>query len=599
MARMIPAKYDADTSTAEQRVFELLRKDPGTEEWTVLHSLGLARREKKPYGEIDFVVLIPDVGVLCLEIKGGRVSCRDGVWRTRDRQGKEHQLTRSPFQQAREGMFALRTALGKHFGVTDSAARVVIGYAVVFPDVESPPATPEFEPWQCVDITKLRTPISAVVREVMTEHRKLVGDRPSSAADLGRIRAFLRPDFELVIARATTIARSEERLLRLTQEQFDVIDSIERNDRCLVEGAAGTGKTVLGLEYARRAARDGERVILLCFNRLLGDWFAAQLSDDVDTKSVIAGSFHRLLREIIVNSSYANEFKEHETSFDAQTVFTESYPFFGELALTEQGAQADVLVVDEAQDLLADPALAVFNAWLRGGLSGGRWVILGDFTRQSIYGAPVSAGVTTGTEGASDLRVSAADIVSRLRKHSALFATLLLRMNCRNTRPVGEETALLSGFESLPYRLEAREALPVDYRWWKNIDEQEAALRDVLETLKADGVVDHEIVVLSPRVFKDSVASRLTADGTIVEHRPTAGTGRGRIAFSTVHAFKGMESPVVVLCDVDRMSGVDAQALLYVGMSRARSHLVVLLDERLSTEVGSAIKRRLTREWET
>src|ERR1035441_1601084 len=108
MARMIPPEFEASTvSSAEKRVFNLLRCDPATEDWVVLHSLGLAACGSRPYGEVDFVVLVPTGAVVCLEVKGGRVSCLDGVWRTVDRTGQASELKRSPFMQSRDGMFAL------------------------------------------------------------------------------------------------------------------------------------------------------------------------------------------------------------------------------------------------------------------------------------------------------------------------------------------------------------------------------------------------------------------------------------------------------------------------------------------------------------
>ena len=99
MARMIPGWVHADAPASERRVFERLRDDPAAGSWTVLHSLGLARRRSGPYGEIDFVVIVPDEGVVCLEVKGGRVSCENGVWRTRNRRGEVAAL-KSPFMQA-------------------------------------------------------------------------------------------------------------------------------------------------------------------------------------------------------------------------------------------------------------------------------------------------------------------------------------------------------------------------------------------------------------------------------------------------------------------------------------------------------------------
>ena len=237
--------------------------------------------------------------------------------------------------------------------------------------------------------------------------------------------------------------------------------------------------------------------------------------------------------------------------------------------------------------------------------------MLGDFTRQAIYGATrvavpdhpelQEAVLGEGAVGANEESRTTRGLLELLRSYDPHAAKLVLRRNCRNTRPVGEETALLSGFDSLPYRLDGHDSLPVDYRWWRSADSQVEELRGVLGSLTADGVRVDDIVVLSPLRYESSVASRLASDP---EHpvvpsgqRASTAIGRAPVVFSTIHAFKGMESPVVVMCDIARMSGEDAQTMLYVGMSRARSHLIVLLDERLRREVRVAVERRLTREW--
>ena len=60
-------------------------------------------------------------------------------------------------------------------------------------------------------------------------------------------------------AMSVRIERAEEKLLRLTEEQYDRLEELEDNPRCLFEGAAGTGKTLLAVEFARRRARAGDR----------------------------------------------------------------------------------------------------------------------------------------------------------------------------------------------------------------------------------------------------------------------------------------------------------------------------------------------------
>src|SRR5262252_1938038 len=102
MAKMIPPDWHDWTPNSEQRVFRMLEHDAGTQDWVVLHSLNLKQTGNQPYGEVDFVVLIPGRGVLCLEVKGGRVACKDGIWTTTDAAGGVFQLKRSPFSQAQQ-----------------------------------------------------------------------------------------------------------------------------------------------------------------------------------------------------------------------------------------------------------------------------------------------------------------------------------------------------------------------------------------------------------------------------------------------------------------------------------------------------------------
>src|SRR5437016_4536368 len=111
MAKMVPP-YCLTESRAERKMFERFRSEAGTEEWIVLHSQGLTRRGNAPYGEIDFVIVIQGAGVFCIEVKGGGISRKDGVWYTTGQTGT-HQLKQSPFIQARRAMFALRDAVSR------------------------------------------------------------------------------------------------------------------------------------------------------------------------------------------------------------------------------------------------------------------------------------------------------------------------------------------------------------------------------------------------------------------------------------------------------------------------------------------------------
>jgi hypothetical protein len=455
---------------------------------------------------------------------------------------------------------------------------------VVLPDTDADaiPSSPEFASWELIGRRQMEGSFSqCILRVVRKLGEELAGDRRQCAAPehLKQLRQLLRPDFEAPVRTLSVMQRTEERIIRLTEEQYDALDAFDLNARCVVEGAAGTGKTLLALEYSRRQAGDGVNVMLLCYNRLLGSWMQDLLADSPEQvrRTIRVGTYHSRLREVILESSVAEEFRDTEQTLtdggEHKRLFSEFYPLYGGLALTELTVHPDLLILDEAQDLLGASSLGVFDTWLKDGLSGGRWVFLGDFTRQSIYGLgherwAEDLGETAGT-----------------------FARIPLRRNCRNSHTIGEETALLSGFDALPYRLDDGVGLPVTYGYWVDRENQKGRLRKTIKSLTAAGVPPRDIVVLSPYAYERSVAADLpnlvTPFVNVVAPEPDG------VRFSTIHGFKGLESPAVIITDIDSFDGARSQSLLYVGMSRARSHLTLLLKDGLQQHAMSAIKQKL------
>lgn len=584
MAKMIPAQIDPSVpSSAEKRVFNLLAKDPGTEGWMVFHSLGLAHRDGAPYGEIDFVVIVPGEGIVTLEVKGGRLSCVEGVWYSTDRFGKKHQLNKNPFMQSRDAMFGLRDAMIGNFGNGSEEAQCPVGNVVVFPDIECPPITPEIDRGDVIDRDDLRRPISVSLKRVfrnrLRRFQRRRGERIPTPKVVNSIRRYFRPNFERVIAKSVTLGRSEEVLLRMTEEQYDRLDMLMGNPRCLFEGAAGTGKTLLALEYAKRAQHSGFRVALACFNSLLAQWLQRQ----TEGTGITTGTWHQMVRQIILAGEDAQEFREEETQAqannDTERLFGELYPFYAELALERLSDPFDVLVMDEGQDLCDETTLDVVNRMIDGGLAGGRWAIFGDFSRQAIYQTP-GEGI---------------DILNNYAEH---FATAKLTLNCRNTRNIGEEITLMSGFAKPPFRLNQEKGLPVEYHYWESALDLENSIGSTIKRLDTNGIVVDDIVVLSPnRLENSSLASISEINGIpVVDCSRSLESPKGCLKFATIHAFKGLESPVVFVIDVDGIDDIASQSLMYVGMSRARGMLILMLNERVRPSINARIREGIQRE---
>jgi len=486
-------------------------------------------------------------------------------------------------------MHELRKSLEDRLARIPEFYKIPFGFAVVFTDVDAPPRDIGTEPWEIIDLSSLKAGIAAHLLRA-AKHQRVryrVNSFPPEPqlALVRKIKDLLRPDFERVVARSTVVGDSERRLLKLTEDQYELLDTLGGNPRCLFEGAAGTGKTLLALEFARRCARLGDRVLLVCFNKLLGEWLLTEIAETCPSPGITAGRFYKCLRAAIIQSPIADEFYEAERQSNDSELFHSVFPQYGQLALEARSDKFDVVIIDEAQDLVRPEILDLLNIWLKGGIREGRWAFFGDFHRQAIYGS-------------SHL----ADPKRLIQESCPFHARANLRQNCRNTRRIGEETALLSGFDSPPYRMGQIDGIPVDYLEYSDEQSQKDALAKVLIRLAAEpGIAMEDVIILSRYRLEQSVAGKLdeTAHCSIraIDDSMPINRRFPTFRFATAQAFKGMESKVIVLCDVDRIEFDDDRSLLYVAMSRARSLLTVLLHVRTKAAVREAFKKRMSDLW--
>src|SRR4051794_33332305 len=102
---MIPAGFDRQkTPPGEQEVFRLLSTAEGTDDWIVFHSLDIAEHQRRIEGELDFLIIVPTLGCLCVEVKSHRKVTRvDGMWHL----GSEPPTPRGPFKQVAEALHSI------------------------------------------------------------------------------------------------------------------------------------------------------------------------------------------------------------------------------------------------------------------------------------------------------------------------------------------------------------------------------------------------------------------------------------------------------------------------------------------------------------
>jgi hypothetical protein len=535
--RMIPPVALRDATASERQVFARLAELSFDDDWRCLHSLNLSEHEYKRMGELDFVVVSP-LGILVLEVKGGRVS-RDesGIWTYSTR---HHSRTDSegPFRQAESGMHSLRHRLHEELGGALSRG-TAFGYGVVFPFCEFRERSVEWSAEMILDQSDFRRP-DGVKRYLASLYsywraKESVPTRLVSSS-IRTITNVLRPTFDRVPSLRWRCDQILEAMEELTNEQYHLLDQAEEHPRLLFQGGAGTGKTFLAAEVARRHAKQGQRVLLGCSSSILAGFIASRLEvDNVDVRA-LSGA------DLDVNDQY------------------------------------DVLVLDEGQDLLNFSILDRLDRVLSGGLAHGTWRV--------FYDANHQAGLLGAYEpGALELLTSYGGI--RLR---------LLR-NCRNTHDIVLQTKLVTGADlGTP---SAGRGPGVDYLYCANKDEARATIEQRVARLIGDAVEPGEISILSTKPLALSCLSDVQKISgcqlVAIDPRVSAVWPVKDLTFATVADFKGLENQFVLLIDVDRIDEEKGDFnLLYVAMSRARTGLYIIADQRLKRPFAEIQQRHLS-----
>lgn len=563
MATMYPtplpeAVVRDDSREAERRVYAELAAQLGPA-YSVFYSVAwLAKSpgEDARDGEVDFVVAHPERGTLLLEVKGGGV-CRDGIsgrWTSIDRQGRVHPI-HDPFDQVKRSKHALLRKLQEHPALR--AAFIALGHGVVLPDSANPhrPLTldaPTDITLFADDLGRMAARIDAMFDYWSAETRGRMRPAPRFMETLTEM---LAPTFHLRQPLAPVLAGEDRVLLRLTEEQFGVLDLLARERRVAVSGGAGTGKTVLALEKARRLAAEGFDVLLTCFNKPLAD-FLRRCAGPAERLTI--ANFHLLCFQMAEEAGVPLP----------DLVDGEPPPGYFDTALPDALLKAleslparrfDAIIVDEGQDFrhswweplqlcLADPA-------------GGVLYVFHD-DNQQVY--------------------------RRACSFPGKLVDIPLHDNLRNTQRIHAATTRF--YRGEPLRAKGPEGREVECVC---AETQAGVVHEVSRILhrlvREEGVPAGDIAVLigswedGPLKRGDRIGSFWTTTDQVAEPQ--------KVLLDSVRRFKGLERPVIVLTGIDHLPPDEENALLYVGLSRARVHLAVVAAaatlERLGLQAGS------------
>lgn len=566
MTKMLPAEMPEGTTASESEVFHLIRDASGSEQFICLHSLGIARHSRKEYSEADFILIGPP-GVFCLEVKGGEVRREDGIWRI-GWPTKSYTSVEGPFKQAEGARWALIDYLRERIG--PSFRDILFGWGVMFPDICFDATSPEWDNQVVFDQRdKVRSFIAYVDRleSYFRQRATDIGRLPSRRLTISQvleIARYLRGNFDVVPSLKGLLLESERELVSLSTDQFKVLDFAlnDGNPRILCDGGAGTGKTLIAVEAAHRLSKTSLSVLLLCYNTNLGRFLkidAAELGGSVRVETI-----YSFLTQVIKQGGFGEELAAARRSVGSGELFDVAYPDLFEnacAALLEEGElpQYDAVVVDEAQDILSVPLMNCLDLVLKDGLKNGRWLMFFDSGAQAgVYG-----------------RLSE-DVMSYLDSLKA--AKFILKENLRNPKTVISEMCALT---ELPVPVCRRETVSnVDYRAYCDARDQGRKLRGLLVELLRAGISPERVTILSAVSEPDSCARLFPPDvGKRIEQVGSGNHGVDVFTTSSIPSFKGLENDCIILTDLPDAPCASWTPMLYVGMTRARSKLFVLVTE--------------------
>ena len=561
MAKMIPNQIIENCSSAEKKMFEKLKELPN--EYIVMHSLKLLEHIQKVEGEIDFLIICPK-GILCIEVKGGRVERKEGIWIFTDRYGNKNEKVEGPYDQVSKNMYSLMKYLRNRLSNTNiNVSNIQFAYAVAFPDIVFDRQEIDIEGKITIDIEKLQdSDIKTIIDNVFKYHSDKFFEKYNAKrsflnnSEVSRITTILRGDFGYSQSLASELKSTEKILIKLTKEQKQILDSMSENKRIIIKGTGGTGKTVLLYEKALELSALGKKVIFVCYNKVLSKYLNERLKqEDNEIKNNIKiTSLHAYILEQIrkLDNSYivenTSKFFETQLPQDFIRIDNEEY---------------EVMLLDEAQDLIKIQYIECLDKLIYGGLKNGNWYMALD-ENQNLYN--------------NELK----ELLELLEEDIRPVITVLTK-NCRNTMQISNMNVKITGIiQSINY-----EAIGEDVEIIKYGDEtsQKNEIKRIVKRLKMNGIKNNEITILSRYNYEDSVfkGNNFLKDIARVKNITDYSENKqdDYIRFSTIHSFKGLESKIIILCDVDKIDDIDSKTLNYVAISRAKLLLYILCKQNI------------------
>jgi len=547
MPNFHPSDFDITfTPPGEQRFWEWIKKLPS--DWHVIHNIDLTRINDGKKTQIDFLVINSHKGMVAVEVKSHKeITLVNSKWRLG---AKEYH--RSPLEQSDDGVHTLLRHIQKEFGSNHILSRCPKVRLASFPFATFNYGDhASFKRREIIDLNdmnlvdsdnKMKLYFDGYISWSCKENNHPELNTSINVDDVKNLVEFLKGSYGNNAPgrkiRAEQLRSTLDNYLK--QNQKPILTLAADNSRLIVKGPAGTGKTQIAIGLAKTFAEQNKRVGFFCHNKLIGN----QISEELACYStIVAGPLRSKLMRML-DIVQPNQVPENWLN---EGVFEVANEKLQDPSLLEK-VKFDVLIIDELQDIIQNEKLMEV-AWklLEGGKENGCWYVFGDFENQ-VLSFDEPRNVTT--------------VFNNLRTNATVFS---MATNCRNYKEVGSMACYVATLKTDSIYTDffkgnggQQKAQPFFYI---NPEDQLEKLKKVLKDLLAPGNVvrysPEDVVILTFRAAADGIANNLTTDpecnwGFVnLSDLENFKLRRNRLSLGSVYQFKGLESKIIIVTDVD------------------------------------------------
>lgn len=499
--------------------------------------LGLTHLGEEKDGECDFLIAHPDLGILALEVKGGAVTYDPSMdsWTTCDRWGFVHRI-KNPVNQARTSKYQILKKL--QTAATWIPRRIHSRHGVIFPDSERPNEDLGADmplPMFCFS-DDFRNNLRGWIMDRFGENSEHTSiEYPLDPDGLKALEDLLVHPFKLHFPLGDILDDDDKEIETLTHQQFILLTYIQDIPRAAISGGAGTGKTILAMEEAVHRCEKGMKVLVTCYNRPL----AVQMRQKLQIfPNLTVSTFHELCVRFAKNEGIAIP-----EGLDKK-VFDEEYPKLLMQALSKSPNNGfDVIIVDEGQDFLPTWYSALNKALNPKGI-----IRIFYDSNQIVYNNPLGFPI--------DIQLSPIRLSLNLRNTQRIHEAILPYYKGPSITPIGPVGVKIEWIEAESFKDICFE---IDRRVHQLLHEEYVRPHDIAVLMETY----QNIIECTPNECIGGVTCRRADDPK-----------KDALILDTVRRFKGLESRIIILAATPKL--IADRELIYVGLSRARAHLIVI-----------------------